>query len=71
MKYNGWKFYLRIIGFTWILADVLAWKMSFEWALMIALPFGMLLFTTRDDVEAKEANKRAMSAKKRPASRQA
>ncbi|WP_303220374.1 hypothetical protein [Enterococcus asini] len=62
--------YMARIGiFTLILIDVIERISSFEWALVIALPIGMLLFSFRDDVEAKEANKKA--AQKRPVSRQA
>lgn len=64
MKYNGWKFYLRIIAITWILADILTWKISLEWALTIAVPFGLLLLTTMEDKQVKRAQKR-------PASREA
>lgn len=62
--------YMARIGiFTLMLFDVIERASSFEWAVLIALPIGMLLFSFRDDVEAKEANKKA--AQKRPVSRQA
>lgn len=62
--------YMARIGiFTLILIDVIERISSIEWAILIALPIGMLLFSFRDDVEAKEANKKA--AQKRPVSRQA
>lgn len=63
--------YMARIGiFTLILIDVIERISSFEWALVIALPIGMLLFSFRDDVEAKQANKKA-ETQKRPVSRQA
>lgn len=63
------KYMARIGIFTLMLFDVIERASSFEWAVLIALPIGMLLFSFRDDVEAKEANKKA--AQKRPVSRQA
>lgn len=62
--------YMARIGiFTLMLFDVIERASSFEWAVLIALPIGMLLFSFRDDVEARQANKKA--AQKRPVSRQA
>lgn len=63
--------YMARIGiFTLMLFDVVERASSFEWAVLIALPIGMLLFSFRDDVEAKKANKKA-ETQKRPVSRQA
>lgn len=63
--------YMARIGiFTLMLFDLIERASSFEWAILIALPIGMLLFSFRDDVEAKEANKKA-ETQKRPVSRQA
>lgn len=63
--------YMARIGiFTLILIDVIERISSIEWAILIALPIGMLLFSFRDDVEAKQANKKA-ETQKRPVSRQA
>ena len=63
------KYMARIGLATLILIDVIERLSTIEWAILIALPIGMLLFSFRDDVEAKEANKKA--AQKRPVSRQA
>lgn len=63
------KYMARIGIFTLMLFDVIERASSFEWAALIALPIGMLLFSFRDDVEARQANKKA--AQKRPVSRQA
>ena len=63
------KYMARIGIFTLMLFDVIERASSFEWAVLIALPIGMLLFSFRDDVEARQANKKA--AQKRPVSRQA
>ena len=47
--------YMARIGiFTLMLFDVIERASSFEWAVLIALPIGMLLFSFRDDVEAKK-----------------
>ena len=63
--------YMARIGiFTLMLIDIIERISSIEWAVLIALPIGMLLFSFRDDVEAKEANKKA-ETQKRPVSRQA
>ncbi|MCD5029083.1 hypothetical protein [Enterococcus asini] len=64
------KYIIRIGAFTWILADIITWFLDFRWAITIAIPVGMLLFSIFDDTEAKEANKKA-EAQKRPVSRQA
>lgn len=62
--------YMARIGiFTLILIDIIERISSIEWAVLIALPIGMLLFGLRDDIEARQANKKA--AQKRPVSRQA
>lgn len=62
--------YMARIGiFTLMLIDIIERISSIEWAVLIALPIGMLLFSFRDDVEARQANKKA--AQKRPVSRQA
>ena len=58
------KYIIRIGAFTWILADIITWFLGFRWAITIAIPVGMLLFSIFDDAEAKRA-------KKRPASLQA
>lgn len=58
------KYIIRIGAFTWILADIITWFLDFRWAITIAIPVGMLLFSIFDDTEAKRA-------KKRPVSRQA
>lgn len=63
------KYMARIGIFTLMLFDVIERASSFEWAILIALPIGMLLFGLRDDIEARQANKKA--AQKRPVSRQA
>ena len=63
--------YMARIGiFTLMLIDIIERISSFEWALVIALPIGMLLFGLRDDIEARQANKKA-ETQKRPVSRQA
>lgn len=63
--------YMARIGiFTLILIDVIERVSTIEWAILIALPIGMLLFSLRDDIEAKQANKKA-ETQKRPVSRQA
>lgn len=64
------KYIIRIGAFTWILADIITWLLDFRWAITIAIPVGMLLFSIFDDTEAKGANKKA-EAQKRPVSRQA
>lgn len=64
------KYIIRIGAFTWILADIITWLVDFRWAITIAVPVGMLLFSIFDDAEAKEANKKA-ETQKRPVSRQA
>lgn len=62
--------YMARIGiFTLILIDVIERISSIEWAILIALPIGMLLFSLRDDIEARQANKKAAQKKTRqPAS---
>ena len=63
--------YMARIGiFTLMLIDIIERISSIEWAILIALPIGMLLFSFRDDVEARQANKKA-ETQKRPVSRQA
>lgn len=64
------KYIIRIGAFTWILVDIIKLFASIEWAITIAIPVGMLLFTIFDDTEAKQANKKA-ETQKRPVSRQA
>lgn len=64
------KYLARIGLVTLILIDVIERISSIEWAILIALPIGMLLFSLRDDIEAKQANKKA-ETQKRPVSRQA
>lgn len=64
------KYIIRIGAFTWILANIITWLLDVRWAITIAIPVGMLLFSIFDDTEAKEANKKA-EAQKRPVSRQA
>lgn len=58
------KYILRIVAFTWILADIITWLVDFKWAMLVSIPIGMLLFTIFDDKEVKRVQKR-------PASRQA
>ncbi|WP_278529606.1 hypothetical protein [Enterococcus asini] len=55
------KYIIRIGAFTWILADIITWLVDFRWAITIAIPVGMLLFTIFDDKEAKRAQKRPVS----------
>jgi len=64
------KYMVRIGLVTLILIDVLERVSTIEWVILIALPIGMLLFSLRDDIEAKQANKKA-ETQKRPVSRQA